>query len=61
MVPERTVHYADSGGVQIAYQVIGDGPLDIALAFEWGSNIDLVWTTPGGGPFPAEDSASTVA
>ena len=42
MEPERTVHYADSGGFQIAYQVIGDGPLDIVMAFDWASNIDLL-------------------
>lgn len=46
MTPERAVHYADSGGLQIAYQVIGDGPLDIVIAFEWGSNIDLAWDNP---------------
>jgi class 3 adenylate cyclase len=46
MVPERTVHYADSGGLQIAYEVIGDGPLDIVMAFEWGSNLDLIWEDP---------------
>ena len=47
MEPERTVHYADSGDVQIAYQVIGDGPLDIVMAFDWASNIDLLrWIPP---------------
>jgi class 3 adenylate cyclase len=46
MAAERTVHYADSGGLQISYQVIGDGPLDIVIAFEWGSNIDLAWDNP---------------
>lgn len=46
MVPERTVHYADSGGLQIAYQVLGAGPLDIVIAFEWGSNLDMMWDNP---------------
>ena len=46
MVLERTVHYADSGGLQIAYEVIGDGPLDIVTAFEHGSNIDLMHEHP---------------
>jgi len=46
MVPERTVHYADSGGLQIAYEVIGDGPLDIVVSFEWGANLDLMWEHP---------------
>jgi len=40
MAPERTVHYADSGGLQIAYGTIGDGPLDILMAFEWAANLD---------------------
>jgi class 3 adenylate cyclase len=46
MVPERTVHYADSGGLQIAYEVIGDGPLDIVLAFDTGGNIDMIHELP---------------
>jgi hypothetical protein len=27
--------YATSGDLQIAYQVVGDGPVDVALAFDW--------------------------
>ena len=46
MEPERTVRYADSGGLQIAYEVIGDGPLDIVTAFEHASNIDLMHEHP---------------
>ena len=46
MAPERTVHYADSGGLQIAYEVIGDGPLDIVMAFDTGGNIDLMHDHP---------------
>lgn len=46
MRPERSVSYVESGGLQIAYQIIGDGPLDIVIAFEWGSNLDLVWDNP---------------
>jgi class 3 adenylate cyclase len=40
------IKYADSGGLQIAYQVVGEGPLDIAIAFEWATNIDLIWESP---------------
>ena len=36
------VHYARSGDVSIAYQVIGDGPLDVVLVPDWVSN--LVWS-----------------
>jgi pimeloyl-ACP methyl ester carboxylesterase len=46
MEPQRTVHYADSGGLQIAYEVIGDGPLDIVMAFDTGGNIDLMHDHP---------------
>jgi class 3 adenylate cyclase len=40
------VQYADSGGVQIAYQVAGDGPLDIVFALDWANNLDMIWDWP---------------
>ena len=40
------IKYTTSGDLQIAYQVIGDGPVDVALAFDWGSNIELMWEHP---------------
>lgn len=46
MSPERTVHYAESGGAQIAYEVLGDGPLDVVIIFESGSNIDVMAENP---------------
>lgn len=46
MKPEREVLYADSGGHQIAYEVLGDGPLDIIAVYEWGSSLDLTWENP---------------
>ena len=60
MEPERTVHYADSGGLQIAYEVIGDGPLDIVIAFEWGSNHRSGVENPRVDRF-LDDSPSTAA
>jgi class 3 adenylate cyclase len=48
MSTEREVHYADSGGLQIAYEVIGDGPLDIVLGLDFGANIDLIHEVPEG-------------
>lgn len=42
----RSVRYADSGGLQIAYEVIGDGPVDIVTAFEHGTNLDLLHEHP---------------
>ncbi len=38
---ERTVRYADSGGLQIAFEVLGDGPPDVVMVFESGSNLDV--------------------
>jgi class 3 adenylate cyclase len=35
--------YALSGGVHIAYQVLGDGPLDLLLVSSFLSNIELQW------------------
>jgi class 3 adenylate cyclase len=46
MEPQRTVHYADSGGLQIAYEVTGGGPVDILVAWEWGANIDIMVENP---------------
>jgi len=40
------IRYVDSGGVQIAYQVIGDGPIDVVFAFDWANNLELVWENP---------------
>ncbi len=38
--------YAQSGDVSIAYQVVGDGSLDIVLVHGWVSNVDETWTEP---------------
>jgi len=46
MSAERQVRYADSGGLQIAYEVTGDGPIDIVAAFESGSSIDMMQENP---------------
>ena len=39
--------YVDSGGVKIAYQVFGDGPIDLVMVPGFVSNLDLQWTDPG--------------
>lgn len=36
--------YARIGGVNIAYQVVGDGPIDIVLVPGFVSNIDVYWS-----------------
>lgn len=38
--------YTKSGGVNIAYQVVGDGPIDLLYAAGWISNVELGWELP---------------
>jgi pimeloyl-ACP methyl ester carboxylesterase len=38
--------YARNGEVNIAYQVVGDGPIDLALVPGFISHLDLWWTIP---------------
>ncbi|HEX3309894.1 MAG TPA: hypothetical protein VHS32_26880 [Streptosporangiaceae bacterium] len=32
--------YARDNGLHVAYQLVGDGPVDIVLLTQWFSNID---------------------
>jgi pimeloyl-ACP methyl ester carboxylesterase len=41
MPPET--RYAKSGDVNVAYQVVGEGPFDLVYVPGWVSNIELVW------------------
>jgi len=38
--------YARSGDVNIAYQVLGDGELDLVFVMGWVSHLDYFWTEP---------------
>jgi len=38
--------YAKSGELNIAYQVVGDGPFDLVYVPGWISNIEMMWTEP---------------
>jgi pimeloyl-ACP methyl ester carboxylesterase len=38
--------YAKSGSVNIAYQVVGDGPIDLVFTFGWVSHLDFQWAEP---------------
>ena len=38
--------YAKSGDLNIAYQVVGDGPLDLVYVPGWISNVELNWDEP---------------
>ena len=43
-VPET--RYARSGDLQIAYQVVGEGPLDVVFVPSYLSNIEMFWELP---------------
>ena len=45
MIPET--RYTRSGEVSIAYQVAGDGPLDVLFLPGWISQIEQLWEAPG--------------
>jgi class 3 adenylate cyclase len=38
--------YTKSGDFNIAYQVVGDGPLDLVYVSGWISNVELTWEEP---------------
>jgi pimeloyl-ACP methyl ester carboxylesterase/DNA-binding winged helix-turn-helix (wHTH) protein len=44
--PLPTTHYARSGDVNIAYQVVGDGPIDLVFVMGWVSHLDYFWREP---------------
>ena len=46
MTPPET-RYAKSGDVHIAYQVVGEGPLDTIFVPGFVSNVELAWEIPG--------------
>ena len=41
-----TVHYARSGGVHVAYQVFGEGPIDLVMVPGFVSNVEMSWENP---------------
>jgi class 3 adenylate cyclase len=43
-IPE--VKFTRSGSVDLAYQVFGDGPLDILLMIGWVSHLEVLWELP---------------
>ena len=50
-------HYARSGDLRIAYQVIGQGPLDLVFVPGFISNLDLYWDEPNMARFLSRMSA----
>jgi pimeloyl-ACP methyl ester carboxylesterase len=45
-VVSAETRYAKSGDVHIAYQVIGDGPVDLVFVPGWISHVELGWNDP---------------
>jgi class 3 adenylate cyclase len=51
-VEPRDTRYAKTpDGVYIAYQVTGEGPIDLAWQFDFTGNVDVMWEHPRLGPF----------
>lgn len=46
MVPRPETRFAWNGDVALAYQVVGDGPLDIVYLQGYCSNVDMNWESP---------------
>jgi pimeloyl-ACP methyl ester carboxylesterase/DNA-binding CsgD family transcriptional regulator len=40
------VRYVKRGGFNIAYQVMGEGPVDVVLSPGWVTHLDLAWDVP---------------
>lgn len=40
------IKYAKNNGVHIAYQTLGDGPMDLVLVHGWVSHLELNWEEP---------------
>jgi pimeloyl-ACP methyl ester carboxylesterase len=49
--PRTMTKYAKSGGVNIAYQVVGDGPIDLVVVPGWTSNVEGWWELPASSVF----------
>jgi class 3 adenylate cyclase len=45
-MPAPDTHYAKSEGVNIAYQVVGDGLVDLVYVPGWVSHVELAWELP---------------
>ena len=43
---QPVTRYARAGEVNIAYQVVGNGPVDLVWAYGLASNIEVFWEEP---------------
>ena len=51
--------YARSGEASIAYQVVGDGPLDLLFLTGWISQVEQLWESPATAPLLRAPDASS--
>lgn len=54
MARKPETHYAKGPGGDIAYQVVGDAPIDLVIVPGWLSHVDLLCADPGWSKFVAE-------
>jgi len=40
------IRYAQSGGVTVAYHVVGDGPIDLVISMGSLTNLEVMWDRP---------------
>ncbi|MBL0170837.1 MAG: alpha/beta fold hydrolase [Gemmatimonadaceae bacterium] len=45
-VTRSTIRYANNAGVHIAFQIVGDGPVDLLFMHGFVSHLDLAWEEP---------------
>ena len=43
---QPVTRYAKSGDVHVAYQVFGEGPVDLVVVTAFVSNIEVLWDEP---------------
>ena len=46
MKSPETRYAKTADGVHIAYQVVGDGPVDMVFVMGWLSNVEAMWEEP---------------
>ena len=56
---QTETRYADSGGVNIAYQTMGEGPQDLVLVHGWASNIEIFQEEPAFARFVSQLASFT--
>jgi len=46
MTEVPTTRFVRNGDVHLAYQIVGNGPIDLLLIDTWVHHVDLVWDIP---------------